>query len=186
MYKGTASSLPTEKPDKRNYASWSYKMPQYLLGHGYWSYVDGANDATPESTHRGFPAWEHATSKVLYYFASCVRNQLLSYIRDARTPKDAWGNLKKIFAASTTTRKLQLRQELSNVRQRDMSVADYTSKIKDIYDSLASVDVNVEEDEMWHICLGGLASKFGAFRTVVVKNMLHDIKINLNIVFNNI
>ena len=29
-----------------------------------------------------------------------------------------------------------------------MSVADYTSKIKDIYDSLASVDVNVEEDEM--------------------------------------
>ena len=33
---------------------------------------------------------------------------------------------------STTTRKLQLRQELSNLQQRDLSVADYTSKIKDI------------------------------------------------------
>ena len=87
-----------------------------------------------------------------------MRDQLLSYIRDARTPKDAWGNLKKIFAASTTTRKLQLRQELSNVRQRDMSVADYTSKIKDIYDSLASIDVNVEEGEMMQVCLGGLTS----------------------------
>ena len=36
-------------------------------------------------------------------------------IRDAKTPKDAWGNLKKIFATSTTTRKLQLKQELSNL-----------------------------------------------------------------------
>ena len=47
------------------------------------------------------------------------------------------------------------------MRQRDMSVADYTSKIKDICDSLASIDVNVEEGEMVQICLGALASKFG-------------------------
>ena len=58
MDRGMASSLPTEKLDRSNYASWSYKMHQYLLGHGYWSYVDGANDAAPESTHRDFPAWE--------------------------------------------------------------------------------------------------------------------------------
>ena len=46
-------------------------------------------------------------------------------------------------------------------------MADYTLKIKDICDSLASIDVNIEESEMVQICLGGLASKFGAFRTVV-------------------
>ena len=63
-------------------------------------------------------------------------------------------NLKKIFAASTTVRKLQLRQELSNLQQRDLSVADYTSKIKDICDSLASIEVNIEENEMVHVCLG--------------------------------
>ena len=77
--------------------------------------------------------------------------------------EDAWENLKKIFATNTITRKLQLRQELSNVRQRDMSVADYTSKIKDIYESLASVDVNVKDDEMVQVYIIGLASKLGAF-----------------------
>ena len=46
-------------------------------------------------------------------------------------------------------------------------MAYYTSKIKDIRDSLASVDVNVEEDEMVQICLRGLASKFGAVRTTM-------------------
>ena len=45
-----------------------------------------------------------------------------------------------------------------------MSVADYTSKRKDICDSLASIDVNVEEGEMVQICLGGPASKFKSFR----------------------
>ena len=109
------SSLPTEKLDRNNYASWSYKMHQYLLEHGYWSYVDESNDATPKLTHTNFRAWEHAASRVLYCFASCVSDQLWSYIREARTPNDVWGNLKKIFATSTTTRKLQLKQELSNL-----------------------------------------------------------------------
>ena len=81
---------------------------------------------------------------------------MLSYIRDAQTPKGAWENLKKIFVANTTARKLQLRQKLSNLRQRDLSVADYTSKIKDICDSLASIEVNIEESEMVQICLRGL------------------------------
>ena len=131
------------------------------------------NDATPESTHRDFPTWEQSASMILYCFASCVGEQLLSYIRDAKTPKGAWENLKKIFAASTTARKLKLRQELSNLRQRDLSVADYTSKIKDICDSLASIDVNIKESEMVQVCLGGLASKFGAFRMAVHSTSTH-------------
>ena len=59
------------------------------------------------------------------------------------------------------------RQELSNLRQRDLSVVDYTSNIKDICDSLASIEVNIEESEMVQVCLRGLAPKFGAFQTVV-------------------
>ena len=44
-----------------------------------------------------------------------------------------------------------------------MSVADYTTKIKEICDSLPSVNVNVKEDKMVQVFLGGLASKLGAF-----------------------
>ena len=46
-------------------------------------------------------------------------------------------------------------------------MADYTSKIKDICDSLASIEVNIEESEMVQVSLGSLAPKFRAFRTVV-------------------
>ena len=98
-----------------------------------------------------------------YYFTSCVSGQLLSYIRHTKRLKDDWENLKQIFSTTMTVKKLQLKEELSNARQKDQSVADYMARIKEICDSLASINVTIEEDEMVQICLGGLASKFRAF-----------------------
>jgi hypothetical protein len=46
-------------------------------------------------------------------------------------------------------------------------VADYSLKISEICKSLTLVDVNIDESEKVQICLGGLALKFGAFRTAV-------------------
>ena len=78
---------------------------------------------------------------------------MLGYVRNAKTPKEAWENLKNIFAASTTTHKLSLRQELNNITQRDMTVTDYTTKIKEIYDALGSINVTVDKEEMVPIFL---------------------------------
>ena len=47
-----------------------------------------------------------------------------------------------------------------------MSITSYTLKIKELCDSLDSISVNVEDDEMVQICLGGLAPWFGAMTTV--------------------
>ena len=107
-------------------------MHQYLLGHGCWSYVDGANVAAPDAIHRYFPAWEQAANKVIYYFTSNVGNQLLAHIQDAKMPKEAWRNLKRVFAASTMAQKLKLKHKLSNVWQKDVSMVDYTTRIKEI------------------------------------------------------
>jgi hypothetical protein len=69
MDRGVGSFLPMEKLDRSNYASWSYG-----------SYVDGANDTAPDPTDADYPAWEKLASRVLYCFASCVGDQLLSYV----------------------------------------------------------------------------------------------------------
>ena len=129
MARGMGNSLPIEKLDMNHYASWAYKMHQYLLGHGYLSYVEGANDAALDVTHKDFSAWEHATSIVMYCFMSSVGDELLSYIRDAKMLKYAWANLKRVFAMSTTAKKLQLMQELNNVQQKYLFVADYTTRM---------------------------------------------------------
>ena len=58
MDRSIASSLLTEKLDRNNYASWSYKMHQYLLEHSYWSYLEAVNAIAPDSAHKDFPMWE--------------------------------------------------------------------------------------------------------------------------------
>ena len=64
------------------------------------------NAVALEATHNDFPSWEHVASRVFYCLASYVHDHMLGYIIDAKTLKVAWENLKKIFAADTTVRKL--------------------------------------------------------------------------------
>ena len=49
-----------------------------------------------------------------------------------------------------------------------MSVTDYTAKIKSICDSLGSINVNIDEEEMVQVCLGGLAQRFNPLRTTIL------------------
>ena len=84
-------------------------MNQYLVGQGYWSYITGALENKPEITNAKYPTWEQGASRVMNFLETCVHEHMLSHIRYAKTPKEAWENLKTIFATNITTRKLQLR-----------------------------------------------------------------------------
>ena len=44
----------------------------------------------------------NVASRVMYFLTTCVHDHMLSHICDAKTPKEAWENLKKIFAADTS------------------------------------------------------------------------------------
>ena len=46
-------------------------------------------------------------------------------------------------------------------------MSDYTVKIKDLCDSLGAINVNIDDDEMVQIYLGGLSHKYGAFRITI-------------------
>ena len=68
---------------------------------GNWSYIEGAHENQPNPTQVDHPTCEQAASRVLYYLASVVHDHMLSYIREAKMPKEAWGNLKNIFLQPT-------------------------------------------------------------------------------------
>ena len=57
---------------------------------------------------------------------------------------------------------------MNNIQQREMSITTYTFKIKELCDSLGSISVNIDDDEMVQICLGGLATRFDTMRTAIL------------------
>ena len=82
---------------------------------------------------------------------------MLGYYGEAKMPKEAWGKLKKVFVANTSARKLQLWSELNNIQQRDTSITSYTLKIKELCDTLKSINIIINGNEMVQICLDSLA-----------------------------
>ena len=57
------SALPSEKVDRNTFASWEYKMHQYLVGQGYWSYIEGAHIDQPIEMAPQYATWEQAASR---------------------------------------------------------------------------------------------------------------------------
>ena len=97
------NSLPSEKLDRNNFAFWEYKMHKYLFGQGYWSYIKGAQENKPAPKDADYSIWQQAVSRVMYCFATGVNEHLLGYIREAKKPKEAWENQRKIFTGKTST-----------------------------------------------------------------------------------
>ena len=59
--------------------------------------MNGALENKPDITTANYPTWEQGASRVMYCLATCVHDHMLSHIRDAKKPKEAWENLKKML-----------------------------------------------------------------------------------------
>ncbi|MCO5613170.1 hypothetical protein L7F22_067446 [Adiantum nelumboides] len=109
------SGFVSDKLDKNNFHAWKFRMTNFLMGKGYWDYID-----------------------------------------DATSPKQAWNRLVSVDTTNTKARKIQLKNELNSVKKENLSINDYTLKIKGIVESLASIGVQVEDDDKVEVCLRGL------------------------------
>ena len=43
-----ASQIVTEKLDKNNFPAWKFRMTNFLMGKGYWEYIEGDLEEAPE------------------------------------------------------------------------------------------------------------------------------------------
>ncbi|MCO5569975.1 hypothetical protein L7F22_023689 [Adiantum nelumboides] len=91
---------------------------------------------------------------------------LLLY-KDATSPKQAWDRLVSVDTTNTKVRKIQLKNKLNTVKKENLSINDYTLKIKGIVESLASIGVQVEDDDKVEVCLRGLTLAYKQIKTFI-------------------
>ncbi|MCO5599577.1 hypothetical protein L7F22_053711 [Adiantum nelumboides] len=107
---------------------------------------------------------QQGSAKVMYWLFVSVSDSIV----DADSPKDAWDNLIAFNATTNTrTRKLQLKNELNTIKKGDLSVNDYTLKIKALCESLSSIGVAVDDDDKVEACLRGLGNAYKQFKTSI-------------------
>ncbi|MCO5594251.1 hypothetical protein L7F22_048278 [Adiantum nelumboides] len=149
------SGLVSDKLDKNNFHAWKFRMTNFLMGKGYWDYIDGDQEKMPELLDvnpiadqiKAFKDWNQGARKMMYWMSVKVQDTMIGHIQDATSPKQAWDRLVSFDTTNTKARKIQLKNELNTVKKENLSINDYTLKIKDIVEYLASIGVQVEDDD---------------------------------------
>ena len=154
-----------EKLDKENYQPWKFKMSNYLMvGKGLWGYVT-SEDKEPELPEEGatlddlkaWKTWNERDKKVMFLISQNVSNGMIGHIQKLTTSKEAWETLERLYTSNTKPRKIQLKNELNNMKKTSsIFVNDYILKIKEILDALGSIGVQVEDDDLVLAVLNGL------------------------------
>jgi hypothetical protein len=93
---------------------------------------------------------------------------MIVHIQDAKSPKQAWDTLVKIYSTNTQVRKMQLKQELHNLQKNKMNIIDYSIKVKNLADALASIGTPVDDENLVAVTLNGLRKDCNQFHISIV------------------
>ncbi|MCO5603962.1 hypothetical protein L7F22_058119 [Adiantum nelumboides] len=156
-----------------NFLTWRFWMTNFLHGKGYWDYIEGENDKAPRCPEenatskekKALKDWKQGKSKVMYWLSMSVSDSMMGYLESAPSPAIAWKSLEKLNEDHITVKNLQLKTDLNTVKQGNMSINDYASKIKAITNSLGSIGVTIDEDDVVAAMLEGLGSKYKNFKS---------------------
>ncbi|MDM1658961.1 retrotransposon gag domain-containing protein, partial [Escherichia coli] len=105
----------------------------------------------------------------MYWLSISVTVAMIGHIQDAETLKDVWDTLVKLYSTNTKARKMQLKQELHTVKKMQLSINDYSLKVKGLADALASIGSPVEDDDLVSVTLNGLSKEYDEFRRTSIQ-----------------
>jgi hypothetical protein len=89
-------------------------------------------------------------------------------IQDAKSPKQAWDTLVKMYNTNTQARKMQLKQELHNLQKNKMNISDYFTKVKNLVDALTFIGAPVDDEDLVAVTSNGLGKNYSQFRTSLI------------------
>ena len=92
----------------------------------------------------------------MYWLSISVIDTMIGHMKDLDSPAVAWKNLVKMFETNTKAMKLQLKSKLNNIKRNNLSINDYSLKIKSIVEALGSIKVTIDDDDLVGACLDGL------------------------------
>jgi hypothetical protein len=85
---------------------------------------------------------------------------MIVHIQDVKSPKQAWDTLVKMYDTNTQARKMQLKQELHNLQKNKMNIIDYSTKVKNLADVLASIGTPINDEDLMVVTLNGLRKDY--------------------------
>jgi hypothetical protein len=65
-----------------------------------------------------------------------------------------------MYNTNTQAYKMQLKQKLHNLQKNNMNINDYSTKVKNLVDALASIGAPVDDEDLVAVTLNGLGKYY--------------------------
>jgi hypothetical protein len=77
-----------------------------------------------------------------------------------QSSKQTWDTLVKMYSTNTQTHKMQLKQELHNLHKNKMNINDYSTKVKNLANALASIGAPIDDEDLVVMTLNQLGKDY--------------------------
>lgn len=134
---------------RENYADWAFAVENFLVLDGLENCITGAETDTGKD------------SKARAKLVLTIDSSLYVHIKESKTTKNLWENLKTLFDDSGFSRKIMLLRKLISTRLENCdSMVSYVNQIVETAQKLKGTGFDISEEWIGSLLLAGLPNKF--------------------------
>src|SRR6476469_8289212 len=151
-----ADKIRIEPLTVSNYPTWSVRMKMLLVFKDLWEGIEPGTDKKKSELAKALIGLN-------------VSPEYALTVEDQPDAKTAWEYFKNLFKGKSNARILQLKRDLSSLRQKPGElVATYASRARDVFSELKALGESVKDDELAFNVLNGLRAEFETIRTILL------------------
>ena len=84
----TINQIVSEKLDDNNFHAWKFRMNNFLMGKGYWEYMEGEHEEAPvildenptAAQVKAFKDWNQGARKVLHWLSINIKDTMIGHV----------------------------------------------------------------------------------------------------------
>ena len=125
-----------------NYSAWKRAMILALNSKNKLGFVNGSIKAPSEEIDpEGYATWSRCNDMVHSWIVNTLNPEIVDNVIYYSTAYEVWEDLRERFSQSNAHRIFEIQQDIACLRQEQLSVSAYYTKLKGLWDELASYNV---------------------------------------------
>ncbi|KAI4310948.1 hypothetical protein MLD38_035890 [Melastoma candidum] len=164
----------TLKLDEGNYTLWKGQVLAAIIAGGYEEFVYGTSqppsnflDELMTEVNPEFKLWQRTDKSVMSFLFSTLTQEPLSQVVCCTSSHEVWESLWQRFESNSTTRIINLRMQMQQVRKDGRTMQNYLNSVKMYADQLSAIGEPVRyRDHLWYL-LEGLPAEYDPVVTAV-------------------
>ncbi|XP_061999339.1 uncharacterized protein LOC133716679 [Rosa rugosa] len=122
-----------------NYAGWKKAMTLALNSKNKLGFVNGTIKAPSEETDpEGYATWSRCNDMFHSWIINTIDSEITDSVIYYPTAHEVWEDLRERFFQGSAPRIFEIQREIACLRQEQLSVSAYYTKLKGLWDELAS------------------------------------------------